>query len=120
MIPPEIREILFKNPDIRKVTLVKDAINSFCENNGMEKVPLTDFYVIAKKNAGSERELWSVSKTDKHVVIKLREQHPTFSYLTLLFTINSYSREGQPGVPTWFMTNDVRMKYKFKIIVFCV
>jgi len=50
MIPPEIREILFKNPDIRKVTLVKDAINSFCENNGMEKVPLTDFYVIAKKN----------------------------------------------------------------------
>ena len=50
MLPPEIREILFKNPDIRKVTLIKEGIDSFCEANGMEKVHLTNLYDIAKKN----------------------------------------------------------------------
>ena len=36
--------------DLKKVTLFKDAVVKFLDNNGMDLLPLVDLHLMAKKN----------------------------------------------------------------------
>ena len=49
-IPFEVRDILYKIKDVRKVALYKDSVERFLNDNGMEAIPdLVDLHPIAKK-----------------------------------------------------------------------
>ena len=50
-LPLEVREILFKNVNVRKVALFRDGLEKFLDHNGMDRIPyLVDLHPIAKKN----------------------------------------------------------------------
>jgi hypothetical protein len=46
----EVRDILFKITDVKKVTFYKAATEKFFSDNGMELIPFVDLYPVAKKN----------------------------------------------------------------------
>jgi hypothetical protein len=49
--PPEVRDILFQITDVRKVTLFRDSLKKFLDNNGMDRISnLVDLHPIAKRN----------------------------------------------------------------------
>jgi hypothetical protein len=50
-LPLEVREILFKNVNVRKVALFRDGLEKLLDHNGMDRIPyLVDLHPIAKKN----------------------------------------------------------------------
>ncbi|MCV6900901.1 hypothetical protein OE165_28105, partial [Escherichia coli] len=49
--PLEVRDILYKITDVRKVSLFRDCLERFLDNNGMDRIPnLVDLHPIAKKS----------------------------------------------------------------------
>ena len=49
-LPPEIKELLFQSPDIKKLSLFKAEVNAFAVANGMELIDVVEAHPILKKN----------------------------------------------------------------------
>ena len=49
-LPMEVRDILYKIKDVKKVALFKEVVERFLTSNGMDPLTIVDLHPIAKKN----------------------------------------------------------------------